>query len=74
MQTRGVLYRTLGAFTGAGAGFVSGTAAAMAIDWRGGRDNGARASIVGGGAAGILLGYLAGNRADRRWTTIEILP
>ena len=74
MQTKGMLYRVAGASLGAAAGFLSGTALAVAIDWHGNHDTGARALIAGGGAAGSLLGYLAGNKADRRWTTIEIVP
>ena len=74
MQTKGVLYRAVVAFLGTGAGFVAGTASALAFDWNGHHDTAARAAILGGGAAGIALGYLAGNKADRRWTTIEIVP
>jgi hypothetical protein len=74
MQTKGVLYRAAGASLGAAAGFLSGTGVAVAIDWHGNHDTGARALIAGGGAAGALIGYLAGNKADRRWTTIEIVP
>lgn len=74
MQTKGVLYRAVGTFLGAGAGFVAGTAVAVAIDWHSRHDTAAFATFVGGGTAGTALGYLAGNKADRQWTTIEIVP
>lgn len=74
MQTKGKLYRVLGTFIGASAGLLGGTAAAVAIVWRGDHEDAAGATIIGAGTAGTVLGYLAGNKADRRWTTIEIVP
>jgi hypothetical protein len=74
MQTKGVLYRTLGAFTGAGAGVMVGAAVALGIDWRGHNDSAAKSALIGIPVGLSVAGYLAGNNADRRWTTIEILP
>jgi len=74
MQTKGGLHRVLGTLLGAGTGLLVGTMAGIAIDWHGDHDTGAGAAILGGGAAGTVLGYLTGNAGDRRWTTIEIVP
>jgi hypothetical protein len=74
IQTKGVLYRAFGAFLGAGAGFAIGTISAIGVELHGNHGAAAGALIAGGGAAGAALGYLAGNGADRRWTTIEIVP
>jgi hypothetical protein len=74
MQTKGALYRTLGTFSGAGAGVIVGAAVALGIDWRGHNDGAARAAFIGIPVGLSVAGYLAGDKADRRWTTIEILP
>ena len=74
MQTKGKLYRTLGTFVGASAGVVGGTAAAFGIVWGGHNEAGAWAALIGLPAGLGVAGYLVGNKADRRWTTIEILP
>jgi hypothetical protein len=74
MQTKGALYRTIGTFVGASAGVVGGTAAAFGIAWGGHHDGAAWAALIGVPAGLSVVGYLAGNKADRRWTTIEILP
>ncbi len=74
MQTKGMLYRAVGTFSGLGAGFVAGTAVAIAIDWHSRHDTAALGTLIAVPAGLSVVGYLAGNRADRRWTTIEILP
>ncbi len=74
MQTKGVLYRVVGTFLGASSGVAGGTVAAIGIDWRGDHTAAATATFIGAGTAGTVFGYLAGNKADRRWTTIEIVP
>ena len=74
MQTKGKLYRTIGTFAGASAGVVGGTAAAFGIAWGGHSDGAAWAAFIGIPAGLSVAGYLVGNKADRRWTTIEILP
>jgi hypothetical protein len=74
MQTKGKLFRTLGTAFGAGAGITGGTIAAVAIDWHDNHGTAAGFAFAGIAAAGTAAGYLAGNRWDMRWTTIEILP
>ena len=74
MQTKRVLFRVVGTFLGANSGITAGAIAATAIDWHGDHTAAAIATFTGVGTAGTVLGYLAGNKADQRWTTIEIVP
>jgi len=77
MRTKNKRYRILGTFLGAVAGAVGGVAAAIGI--RGGILNNKNSGEAGAAFAGILAGataagYLIGNAADRKSTTIEIVP
>lgn len=77
MQTKGHKFRVIGTALGGVAGFAGGLAAAIGIQGgilgnkHQGAAVGAAFAITAGGA---VAGYLAGNAADRRSTTIEILP
>ncbi len=77
VQARGHKFRVIGTVIGAAAGFAGGVGAAIAI--QGGifgheNPGAANATLIGITAGGAFAGYLAGNRADRRSTTYEILP
>ncbi len=74
MRTDGKVFHVLLTLVGAGAGFTAGGLAAMAIDWHGNNDAAVWAAVIGGGTAGTVAGFMAGRAADRRWTTVEILP
>jgi hypothetical protein len=74
MQTKRVRYRVIGTSVGAYSGIAAGAIAATALESHGAHTAAAIATFIGVGTAGTVLGYLAGNQADQRWTTIEILP
>ena len=74
MRTKGKICRVLLTVVGAGAGVVGGAFATFGIDGFGSTSGGGVAAFVGIAAAGTAAGYLGGDAADQRWTTIEILP
>jgi hypothetical protein len=74
MQTKRVRYRVIGTSVGAYSGTAVGGILATALKSHGDHTAAAIATFIGVGTAGTVLGYLAGNEADQRWTTIEILP
>jgi len=77
MQTKGTKFRVIGTVLGAVAGFGGGLAAALGIQGGifGNRNQGAAlGALVAITAGGTIAGYAAGNAADRRSTTIEVLP
>lgn len=77
MRTKGSKYRVIGTVVGTAAGLVLGAIAAIKIDgvFRANHNGGkAGAAFVGITGVGAASGYLLGNAADRRSTTIEIVP
>jgi hypothetical protein len=74
MQTKRVLYRVVGTSVGAYLGTAAGAIAATALQSHDVHPAAAIATFIGVGTAATVFGYLAGNEADQRWTTIEILP
>jgi hypothetical protein len=76
MQTKGKAFRILGTFVGSAGGLAGGLGAAIGI--QGGifdnKNQGqAAAALCGIWAGGTVVGYLAGNAADKHWTPVEIL-
>jgi hypothetical protein len=73
MRTKTSRYRIIGTTAGAVAGLTAGAVAALAISWGGSNKKG---EAAGAGIAAVFVasGYLIGNAADRRSTTIEIIP
>ncbi|HLK67187.1 MAG TPA: hypothetical protein VKU19_27320 [Bryobacteraceae bacterium] len=76
LRTKGKKFRVIGTALGAGAGLVGGAVAAFEIGGILDNHNGgkAAAAFVGITAGATLAGYLVGNVADKRSTTIEIVP
>jgi hypothetical protein len=77
MRTKSVHYRIIGTVVGFVAGTVAGLAAAVGIGGGllGNENQGAAAAaVISITAAGTAGGYAVGNAADRRSTTIEIVP
>jgi hypothetical protein len=74
MQTKRVRYRVIGTSVGAYSGTAVGGILANALQSHDVHPAAAIATFIGVGTAATVLGYLAGNEADQRWTTIEILP
>ena len=74
MQTKRVRYRVIGTSVGAYSGTAVGGILANALQSHDVHPAAAIATFLGVGTAATVLGYLAGNEADQRWTTIEILP
>ena len=74
MRTKTSRYRIIGIAAGAVAGLVGGGVAVLAIG--GSAKNNNKASAACAGIVGVFVasGYLIGNAADRRSTTIEIIP
>lgn len=77
LQTKGQKFRVIGTAVGALGGIGGGLAAAVNIQGGilGNRNQGAAVGAFAAITAGATVaGYLAGNAADKRSTTIEILP
>jgi hypothetical protein len=76
LHGKGVKYRVLGTTLGLGAGLVGG--AGVAIGVQGGLFSDERGGAAGAAFVGVIAGvtaagYLVGNAADRRTTTIQII-
>jgi len=75
LRTKGAKYRVIGTVLGLVAGVTGGALAAYGVNGlspnHAGRAAGIFVGVAGGATAG---GYLLGNAADRRSTTIEIVP
>jgi hypothetical protein len=77
LRTKGAKYRIIGTVLGAAAGLVGGTVAAIETDGLFGENhNGGKAAAAFIGITGVATagGYLLGNAADRKTTTIEVVP
>jgi hypothetical protein len=74
MRTKTSRYRIIGTTAGFVAGLAGGGVAVLAIG--GSAKNNNKAAAAGAGIVGAFVasGYLIGNAADRRSTTIEIIP
>jgi hypothetical protein len=74
IRGKSVHYRIIGTTLGSLAGLAGGAVAAWGIAWNDNRPHAAAAAFVGIWGGGTAGGYLLGNAADRKTTTVVVQP